>query len=1457
MSVNDKILDAIELLAKSSVERAGYDKTIQAQVIACQDKTIGKYKCKYQDAVFFAYVGNPDISLSNGSLVYILVPENDMSKDKTIIGTVEKLGTDYITIAEGEAAYEKVGVNSIEINAVDNYSYPFYLNTINPNYSYDIYNETRISYNPVLVNQQELKSYVNKSSSLIIAATIQTKSPFNKSLQGINLDYGIIFTVSFSDGTTKDYKLDVSNMVGDPYKLIIPTRQAVIFPINGADFIKVTKISIYNNYDVTQELENDPLDDGDILISDLEIYGANRLSEQQLNGVMITLITPDGSVFFNADAASLEKRIIAQIKEKGQKISSQGISFYWGLEDMNITSSSPKFNKYLGYGWQLIEGVTGDQLILKKQNIRCSKNRYKVVAIYDGNLITRQIDIENQSDNIPTITIESDSGIEFFNNTGSPTLTCTTTNATPASHRWGWANNGGYFEQAADVIGTVNGAVLSNIQILKIVNYADFKCTVYDNSGYLGTGSITLINEQNDKANYLTIVNGQAVYKYTQGGTAPNSKSLQNPQLIKALTFILRDGQGNVIYDGNTQDQSTLNSLFTEPNYVKWYIPNTNTLLIDQNGTPDEIIDDYNIYYNSHTIDYDIVSTFDYNKTNNQIRLEIFYSGIYVQLQTQFMFTKQGDIGTNGTEYIVKIIPNTAMNNPPQYPMITKIDGGNYIINYGIGTSTSQSQSMSSINNIKLLKSQLWRSGELVWEDGTSYDGVTNPTIEWSILTNKYSSSYSDDTDFTINSSTGVISYTDTLKNNANAAKACIIQCALSYESKVYYGTIPITTAWVSNSAYSINLKQNTGFRYVIYSADGSTPQYNSANPFEVEVTGVSGGSYSFNVIGGIKNASTGAYIANNPSHLTEITDNNNSLSNNQKKYKPIGKYDGQCVNNSIVCTYGSYAKIRIPIHFFLNRFGQGNINAWDGNSVQIDTNGGYILAPQMGAGVKDNNNKFTGVLMGKVREAGKTSTQIGFFGYASGARSFFLDSETGKTILGKYGASQITIDPSTNGQAKLYSGSFYNPNGTQAGNGLLINLTTPEIRYGNKNFIVDNLGAIKLGHYNITGSSTDYWNFSVDASGNVTLIGDLKAGKITNSSNYNFEVNNSATGNNPLIRAGYDSSSNSYNFIVEADGDVSLKGAITANSGKIGGINGWTIGYDNTVGSERGYIYSGNRTSLNSTASGLYVGTDGISAYKSGTGITFKVDSSGNVVVNGDITLGPNSSISWGALPNDVVAQGDLSTVAFSGDYEDLDNQPTIPILPSYIKSTYIDTTRIESPDIYAGHFYATGSESQATSNTGAAYYIYDGYSGGGDTGLGNQIGYICYDTGGSGSQGDWTQATKRVIFATKKTGSGAYNSYQTALKLKASGNMSLQAGYDIYSDYVNTSKIYIMTATQFSSNIKLEELHATYTSFGYCHYIGAFGYNLPPNRTQRIGSGGSEEISLQYGQLFFKLVS
>lgn len=65
----------------------------------------------------------------------------------------------------------------------------------------------------------------------------------------------------------------------------------------------------------------------------------------------------------------------------------------------------------------------------------------------------------------------------------------------------------------------------------------------------------------------------------------------------------------------------------------------------------------------------------------------------------------------------------------------------------------------------------------------------------------------------------------------------------------------------------------------------------------------------------------------------------------------------------------------------------------------------------------------------------------------------------------------------------------------------------------------------------------------------------------------------------------------------------LSIKGTIKAESGYIGGSNGFTI--------QGGKLFAG-KSSLTSSASGVYIGTDGISL-----GSGFKVDSGGNLTAN------------------------------------------------------------------------------------------------------------------------------------------------------------------------------------------------------------------------------------------------
>ncbi|HHX37900.1 MAG TPA: hypothetical protein GX717_07970, partial [Clostridiaceae bacterium] len=78
-------------------------------------------------------------------------------------------------------------------------------------------------------------------------------------------------------------------------------------------------------------------------------------------------------------------------------------------------------------------------------------------------------------------------------------------------------------------------------------------------------------------------------------------------------------------------------------------------------------------------------------------------------------------------------------------------------------------------------------------------------------------------------------------------------------------------------------------------------------------------------------------------------------------------------------------------------------------------------------------------------------------------------------------------------------------------------------------------------------------------------------------------------------------------------------------------------------------------------------------------------------------IVLGSNATIEW----ESVSGVPTLSTVATTGNYNDLTNKPLIPSVPSYITSTKITQTTVESPTIRGG--YLVGGKIFAVNTTTA----------------------------------------------------------------------------------------------------------------------------------------------------------
>ena len=348
-----------------------------------------------------------------------------------------------------------------------------------------------------------------------------------------------------------------------------------------------------------------------------------------------------------------------------------------------------------------------------------------------------------------------------------------------------------------------------------------------------------------------------------------------------------------------------------------------------------------------------------------------------------------------------------------------------------------------------------------------------------------------------------------------------------------------------------------------------------------------------------------------------------------QHNIRPINQFNGECLSNVIECIVKkngtTLVTLKMPIHMYLNRYGLAALNDWDGNSIEINKNGGYILSPQMGAGFKDEENNFTGIVMGQVKASDKTNIETGLLGYAKGIRSIFLDAETGRAEFGTTAKIIINPEASTDNEAtaQIYSDTY----STTSKSGMLIDFgSNPRIHFGSGNFKVDSSGYMTAKG----GGEVAGWQIS-----NETLKGE-DVGLRSTAPVVNGEKNKKAD----AIWAGTKFSVD-FNGNLYAD-DADISGTISADAGYIGNF---TI--------EDDYLYSGEHSSFDSSKTGIYLGEDGISI-----GDGFSVDDNGvltasnvtvdglnatNVSIEGDIT-GTSSTF--------YLAEDDSSGMLFVGSY-------------------------------------------------------------------------------------------------------------------------------------------------------------------------------------------------------------
>lgn len=142
---------------------------------------------------------------------------------------------------------------------------------------------------------------------------------------------------------------------------------------------------------------------------------------------------------------------------------------------------------------------------------------------------------------------------------------------------------------------------------------------------------------------------------------------------------------------------------------------------------------------------------------------------------------------------------------------------------------------------------------------------------------------------------------------------------------------------------------------------------------------------------------------------------------NKAPRFKPSPMYLGEECQMVLVAKSGNKILWRQPLIILQNQYASGLLNNWDGNLI-VDNEGNYILSSMIGAGKKEDDNTFTGVLMGEVGKVDKSET--GLFGYDHGAQSFGFKKD-GTAFIGKSGAGRIEF----NGNSGIIKSAMYNGN--------------------------------------------------------------------------------------------------------------------------------------------------------------------------------------------------------------------------------------------------------------------------------------------------------------------------------------------------------------------------------------------------------------------------------------------
>lgn len=1095
-NLQDVVLEAVDTIVSNRIEQIATDKTVTATVAGCTNSLTGEYLVSYNGGKLKAYAQEGN-TYTQGQSVYVLIPEGDFTKKKNIVGVAQAAEDDnnISFVSSAISNYNLIGRNCLsDKNKVT----PAGLRSYKKEDYKVLYkkDEDVSGSKPkfLSIDTQELENNIKQAEAVLIEASFRTSLPREHKLTKTG-EYGITFILAFKDGDATDdkgqalvkklsYTIDSNSMTGSPLQYQSYFDQYQIFPVDVENFLYIDQIIFYckDFVETTDPIQSQdrPIGWGDdIFIKDVEFYGLRKISAA--NGdYQMHLSMPKGSTLRDlTENSSLS--VVSTLRHKNEDLSGDAM-FYWFKEDGRVTASSKDYKMYGGAGWSYLEAKGNKySFVTTGAENRAYENKYMCVCVYKEQMVLKDYFTLYNEAAKRDIEIISSLGVSFSFDRGEPILTCLLdgkssdfeagkANGHPDNFfRFVWSKVDDY-GQTLSFIETVEelkaryedgikaGIGYNNLSALKnqmnalegaswdkntltypvkgIDSKATFKCAVYlrdrepskdesveDIEYNIGIATLTLKNATaaDPTDYYIAIENGDQVFQYSESGVSPDDDRYEDPLEVKPLTCHFFDPAGLEV-NKDTYD-------------IKWRVPLTDSMItIPKEGMVLNQSNQKIEYCTSQIYPMAIAANFDYSAVSNQIEAIVTYQGVTYSQMTDFLFTKVGENGTNGTDIVAKISPTSKSLKNKMLALI--IDKNNKVV-WNTGQAISQ----------QVLQFQLYQRNEKINDDST---------VSWSM-------GYGQSKYMSCNN--GVVSWntTDATKrkfmNQIVKAQTTYTVGDSSYKYYAFYG-IPVIKKYADND---IQIDKTSLLKSITYNADGRNPLYNKNQGVTLIGSGIEDLFIEWIAEGGEPSKTGQTYDENPLSACFKIIIEKNTSDGVQKTVRtkglsqvyilPNDVYDGEYGNNLVHCKVYTSAdaanpvvELYIPIYMSLNTYGLKSLNDWDGTHLEINEDENYILAPQIGAGEKNKNNQFTGVVMGTSKTYDSDKSQIGLMGFSEGKQSIFLDAKDGSATFGLPEQQASQNNHFEEGRIKLVPGGESYIGAWRIGSRALYNIANAEV---------------------------------------------------------------------------------------------------------------------------------------------------------------------------------------------------------------------------------------------------------------------------------------------------------------------------------------------------------------------------------------------------------------------------